>query len=80
MMNTDQQQDQALRARVRLLGKLLGEVIAQHEGAEILAAVEELRRGFIRLRGADDKKLRDKLRRRIAHMEAAEVTHVIRVA
>jgi len=78
MMNTDQQQDQALRARVRLLGKLLGEVIAQHEGAEILAAVEELRRGFIRLRGADDKKLRDKLRRRIAHMEVAEVTHVIR--
>ncbi len=42
--------DAALRARVRLFGQLLGEIVWEHAGEEVYTAVEALRRGFIRQR------------------------------
>ncbi len=46
-------EDFALRARVKLLGKLLGQVIAEHARPGVFEVVEELRTGFIALRGGD---------------------------
>src|SRR5712664_3190100 len=43
----------ALRREVRLLGDLLGEVLAEYGGAELLAAVEQLRRTVIAARDSD---------------------------
>src|SRR6202171_5725735 len=43
----------ALRREVRLLGDLLGEVLAEYGGPALLAAVEELRRTVIAARDSD---------------------------
>jgi len=42
--------DTALRARVKLFGQLLGEVVWEHAGEEVYTVVEALRKGFIRQR------------------------------
>ena len=44
-MNSDKQ----LRARVKLLGKLLGDVLRDQEGGRVFVAVEALRKGYIKL-------------------------------
>ena len=41
--------DAQLRSTVKLLGKLLGNIIRTHAGNNVYIAVEKLRRGFIRL-------------------------------
>jgi len=46
-------EDFALRARVKLLGKLLGQVIAEHARPGVFEVVEELRTGFIALRNGE---------------------------
>jgi len=43
----------ALRREVRLLGDLLGEVLAEYGGPELLTAVEQLRRTVIAARDSD---------------------------
>ncbi|HWD46491.1 MAG TPA: phosphoenolpyruvate carboxylase, partial [Actinomycetota bacterium] len=43
----------ALRRDVRLLGRLLGQVLEEADGPELLADVERLRRATIALRAAD---------------------------
>lgn len=60
-MATVEQRDQRLRARVKLLGNLLGEVIRKQHGDEVLNAIEKLRKGFIQLRKEDDPALRQEL-------------------
>ena len=47
--------DAQLRSTVKLLGKLLGNVIRTHAGSNVFLAVEKLRRGFIRLHKDNDK-------------------------
>lgn len=54
-------QDKQLRARVKLLGQLLGEVIESQVGSEVLGAIEKLRKGYIQLRKQDDLTLRNEL-------------------
>jgi phosphoenolpyruvate carboxylase len=49
--------DKELRSRVRLFGDLLGEVLAAEAGHDVLATVELLRKGYIRLRKKDDAAL-----------------------
>ena len=44
----------ALRREVRLLGDLLGEVLAEYGGPELLGDVEQLRRTVIAARESDD--------------------------
>lgn len=60
-MTTHDPQDKLLRARVKLLGQLLGEVIESQNGSEMLQAVEKLRKGYISLRKQDDPALRAEL-------------------
>ncbi|MGB5452616.1 MAG: phosphoenolpyruvate carboxylase [Sedimenticolaceae bacterium] len=42
--------DKALRGRVKLLGRLLGDVISSQSGDDVLRTVERLRKGFLQLR------------------------------
>jgi len=46
--------DKALRGRVKLLGRLLGDVIRTQSGADVLRTVERLRKGFLQLRDDPD--------------------------
>ncbi len=70
--------DKELRARVRLFGNLLGEVIAAQAGKDVLAAVETLRKGYIRLRKEDNLALRTRLARTIDALGPETLNHVVR--
>ena len=74
----DQPRDKELRARVRLFGNLLGNVLRAQEGGQVLEVVETLRKGFIRLRREDNAKLRARLVKTIANLEPQLLTHVVR--
>ncbi|HEC12950.1 MAG TPA: phosphoenolpyruvate carboxylase [Acidiferrobacteraceae bacterium] len=70
--------DHQLRSRVKLFGNLLGQVLRTHAGADVLAAVEALRKGYIRLRKEEHPGLRLKLDRLIAKLDPETLTHVLR--
>ena len=70
--------DKELRSRVRLLGNLLGNVIREHAGAEVLDTIETLRKGYIRLRKENNPRLRARINQTIANMEPDRTTHVLR--
>ena len=72
------QGDKELRSRVRLFGNLLGEVLAEHAGNNVLVAVEKLRKGYIRLRKADDPRLRKRLAQQIDLLDPDTLVHVVR--
>jgi phosphoenolpyruvate carboxylase len=74
----EQSGDKELRSRVRLFGNLLGEVLREHAGEDILAAVESLRKGYIRLRREENPRLRERLTRSISNLDPDALTHVIR--
>jgi phosphoenolpyruvate carboxylase len=77
-MNLTQPQDKQLRARVKLLGIALGNVLRAHASDGVYTAVETLRKGFIRLRQQENPRLRARLLRAINKMEAGTLTEVIR--
>ena len=70
--------DKELRSRVRLFGNLLGEVLREHAGEHIFGAVEDLRKGYIRLGKGEDERLRQRLTNVITRLEPDELTGVIR--
>ncbi len=70
--------DKQLRARVKLLGKLLGDILRDQAGDEVLAAVETLRKGYISLRKEDSPRKRQRLAKIIATLDAETLTHVLR--
>ncbi|WP_018951345.1 phosphoenolpyruvate carboxylase [Thioalkalivibrio sp. AKL12] len=70
--------DKELRARVRLFGELLGNVIHDLEGQAVFDAVEKLRRGFVSLRKDEDPDLRRQLMADITHFDASLTERVIR--
>ncbi len=70
--------DAQLRARVKLFGNLLGNVIKTQEDGHVLAAVEALRKGFIRLRKRDDPNLRLQLEKLVGALDVDTLTHVVR--
>ncbi len=70
--------DKQLRARVKLLGQLLGEVIESQVGRATLDAVEKLRRGYIQLRKQDDPELRQSLIRFIEQQTPDNLILIIR--
>lgn len=74
----EQSGDKELRSRVRLFGDLLGEVLQEHAGPDILATVESLRKGYIRLRREEHPRLRARLTREINELDPKTLTHVIR--
>ena len=70
--------DKELRSRVRLFGDLLGEVLAEHAGKDVLLAVEKLRKGYIRLRKVEDTRLSKRLAQQIDQLDPDTLVHVIR--
>ncbi|MEO5702460.1 MAG: phosphoenolpyruvate carboxylase, partial [Gammaproteobacteria bacterium] len=70
--------DKELRARVKLLGNLLGNVLHAQAGGRVLKAVEMLRQGYIDLRKTDNPRKRNQLTRFIALLDAETLTHVVR--
>lgn len=70
--------DDHLRAQVRLLGTLLGQVLLQFAGEDVFEAVETLRRGFAELHQQEDQQRRNELMGLIDAMPAAKVELVVR--
>jgi len=70
--------DKKLRARVKLFGNLLGNVINNLAGAHVYEAVEKLRKGYISLRKTDNPKKRAQLMAFIETLDADTLTQVVR--
>ncbi|OBS08767.1 phosphoenolpyruvate carboxylase [Acidihalobacter prosperus] len=70
--------DKILRARVKLLGALLGEVLRTHAGPRVYAAVETLRKGYISLRHEEDPLRRARLMSFIGRLDGDTLEEVIR--
>ena len=70
--------DQELRSRVKLLGKLVGNVLLKHEKPEVFHAVESLRTGFIQLRKRDSESKRKNLIKLINGLEPDVISQVVR--
>ena len=70
--------DKDLRSHVRFLVNLLGEVIAEQSGPEVYQVIEQLRKGFIRLRKEDDVELRQTLKDKIESLDELTLREVIR--
>ncbi len=70
--------DKELRSRVKLLGKLVGNVLLKHESPEVFHAVEFLRTGFIQLRNRNSEPRRKALMEIIDGLEPFVMNQVIR--
>jgi len=70
--------DKELRGRVKLLGRLLGDVVRSEAGEEVFHTVEALRRGYINLHKADDPARRKRLSRLLERTSAETLTPVVR--
>ncbi|WP_130537840.1 phosphoenolpyruvate carboxylase [Thiomicrorhabdus indica] len=70
--------DKQLRARVKLLGNILGQVIERQVGRETFDAVEKLRQGYIKLQKEDDPALRAELAEFIQQQEPEQLNMIIR--
>jgi phosphoenolpyruvate carboxylase len=70
--------DDHLRAQVKLLGTLLGQVLLQFAGEDVFDTVETLRRGFAELHQQEDQQRRTELMAMIDAMPAGKVELVVR--
>ncbi|MCZ6724446.1 MAG: phosphoenolpyruvate carboxylase, partial [Gammaproteobacteria bacterium] len=70
--------DKDLRSRVKLLGKLVGNVLLKHEDPAVFHAVEALRTGFIQLRKRNSEPKRQALIKLIESLQPAIINQVIR--
>ena len=70
--------DKQLRARVKLLGKLLGNVLRAQAGGHVLVAVETLRKGYISLQEEENPRRRARLTKLIGKLDPDTLTHVVR--
>ncbi len=70
--------DKPLRARVKLLGTLLGNILRTQEGGHLLASVEALRKGYISLRREDDPRKRARMARLIRSLDPDTLSKVVR--
>jgi phosphoenolpyruvate carboxylase len=70
--------DKELRSRVRMFGNMLGEVLLEQSGPDVLLAVETLRKGYIRLRKQDNSALRARLSRVIDRLSPDDLIDVVR--
>jgi len=70
--------DKQLRARVKLLGKLLGNVLRAQAGGHVLVAVETLRKGYISLQEEESPRRRARLTKLIGKLDPDTLTHVVR--
>ena len=70
--------DKELRARVKLFGNLLGNVLHAHAGEQVFFAVETLRTGHIGLQRHDSARKRRELAEFISTLDPDTLTHVVR--
>ncbi|HEA26337.1 MAG TPA: phosphoenolpyruvate carboxylase, partial [Ectothiorhodospiraceae bacterium] len=70
--------DKALRTRVKLFGNLLGKVLQQQAGSDVLEAVETLRKGYISLRKKESIFKRRSINNMMEKLDANTLNHVIR--
>lgn len=73
-----QTSDKALRTRVKLLGTLLGNILREQEGSDVLSAVETLRKGYINLRKNDNPSKRRRLTQLIEGLSSESLVHIVR--
>ncbi len=76
--NDNASSDRDLRSRVKLLGRLLGNVLIKHEDPRVFKSVEKLRKGFINLRKQDNPQKRAKLIEHIDSLPPPIIEQVIR--
>ncbi len=77
LLNT-QSIDKQLRARVKLFGHLLGNVLLSQAGAKVYDAVEKLRTGFINLRKEDNAAKRARLMDLIESLDQSTISQIVR--
>lgn len=70
--------DKQLRARVKLLGNILGKVIESQVGQDTYDAVEKLRKGYIQLQKEDNPALRQELTDFIEAQSPEQLNMIIR--
>lgn len=70
--------DKQLRARVKLLGNVLGKVIESQEGTATYNAVEKLRKGYLKLQKETNPELQAELTDFIEAQSAEELSPIIR--
>ncbi|GIX22552.1 MAG: phosphoenolpyruvate carboxylase [Gammaproteobacteria bacterium] len=70
--------DKRLRARVRLFGDILGQVLREHAGKAVFNAVETLRKGHISLRKQESAWKRRRLLAFAESLDPETAVHVIR--
>ncbi len=70
--------DTQLRARVKLLGNVLSNVLRPLQDGRVLEAVEALRKGYVRLHKKDSPTGRRRLEKIIETLDAETLTHVVR--
>jgi len=70
--------DKKLRARVKLLGNVLGNILRSQAGGRVFVAVEALRKGYISLREKDSPARREQLSRLIGKTDHVTLTHIVR--
>jgi len=70
--------DKQLRARVKLFGNLLGNVLLSNAGPKVYDAVEKLRVGFIELHKEEDEHKRARLMALIESLDEDTLTQVVR--
>ncbi len=71
-------QDKTLRSLVKVLGKLLGDVLRTQEGENVYNAVETLRKGYVALRKQENAEDQEKLGKIIENLDPDKLTHVVR--
>jgi phosphoenolpyruvate carboxylase len=77
-INNTQVNDTALRARVKLFGNILGEILHEHAGGKVFEAVETLRKGHISLRKKNNEQKRATLAKLVESLDSETVVHVVR--
>lgn len=70
--------DSVLRARVKLLGRLLGDVISSQSGSDVVRTIERLRKGFIKLRKDPEPDHHARLKRLVSVLSPDALRPVIR--
>lgn len=70
--------DAHLRKRVKLLGKLLGDVMREQAGESVFYVLEHLRKGYLNLGKKNSAQEQERLQEVIAGLSSQDLTHVIR--
>ncbi len=77
-MTIDDDKDAPLRDDIRLVGRLLGEVVRTQEGGEIFALIEQVRQLGLRFHRDEDPTAREELEDTLSHLSRGGAIQTIR--